>query len=231
MGAIGVVGTAVLSARATPKVLQMVNYEKGRRKKERLPEMKPVDYVRLSWREYLPAVLMGSATISCIFGANSIHWQRTAAIQGLYSITETAFKEYQAKVIQTLGEKKEEKIREELAEDRLKANPASQAVIYSTGDGNWLCYDSFSGRYFRSDIEKLRKIENSFNKTLRSEMWLSLNELYCDMGLDPIDMGSEAGWDVDTMMEFVFMSKLADNGEPVLVVSHQNYPQPYTAFA
>lgn len=233
MGAIGVVTTAVLAAKATPKALAIIEENRYKYVEGAKPphKLKPVDYVRLTWKEYLPAALMCSATISCIFGANSIHWQRTAAISSIYSITETAFKEYQAKVIQTLGEKKEEKIREEIAEDRLKANPASQAVIYSTGDGTWLCYDSLSGRYFRSDIEKLRKVENAFNKTLRSEMWLSLNELYSDMGLEPIDIGNEAGWDVDTMMEFVFMSKLSDKGEPVLVVAHQNLPQPYTGFA
>jgi len=104
MGVSGVILTAVLAVRATPKAIRIIEKEKLRDRFVLERDLKPLDYVRLTWREYLPAVLMGSATISCIIGANSIHLQRTAAIQGIYSLTETAFKEYQAKVIQTLGE-------------------------------------------------------------------------------------------------------------------------------
>lgn len=226
MGALGVVTTAVLAVRATPKALKLIDYERSKHKTRHLAKL---DYVRLTWREYLPSILMGSATITCIVGANSIHLQRTAAIQGIYSLTETAFKEYQAKVIQTLGEKKEEKVREEIIQDHLAANPVGGQVIYSTGSGGTLCYDNLSGRYFTSDIEKLRRAENQLNHLLFSEMWVTLNEVYSEIGLEGIELGEELGWDVDELLEFIFTSKLTETGEPCLVLTHRNMPRPYSS--
>jgi len=229
MGVSGVILTAVLAVRATPKAIRIIEKEKLRDRFVLERDLKPLDYVRLTWREYLPAVLMGSATISCIIGANSIHLQRTAAIQGIYSLTETAFKEYQAKVIQTLGEKKDEKIREEVINDHLAENPVSNAHVYITGSGETLCYDDLSGRYFKSDIERLRRAENQLNHLLFTEMWVTLNELYSEIGLEGIALGEQLGWDVDELLEFIFTSKLTDTGEPCLVLTHRSMPREYSS--
>lgn len=231
MAVTGVVATTVLAVRATPKVLYILEEEQYKHIKDKIAphKLNVKDYIRLTWKEYLPALLMGSATISCILGANSIHLQRTAAIQGIYSLTETAFKEYQAKVIQTFGDKKEEKVREEIIQDRLDANPASGAVIFATGNGETLCYDNLSGRYFKSDIEKLRRAENQLNHLLFSEMWVTLNELYSEIGLEGIELGEELGWDVDELLEFIFTSKLTDTGEPCLVLTHRSMPRAYSS--
>ena len=226
MAVAGVIATIYLTARATPKaILLLEQEEKIRGTGGASIGMK--DKVVITWRECLPPALMGAATISCIIGANSIHLQRNAALLGVYALTESALKEYQAKVIQTLGEKKEQKIKDDIAQDRLLADPVSKNEIIFTGRGDSLCYDTLSGRYFKTDIEKLRRIENQLNHTLLTEMWVSLNDFYIEVGLAPVELGHEMGWNADQLIDLGFSSKLTDDEQPCLVITFLVTPVNY----
>jgi hypothetical protein len=163
---------------------------------------------------------MGGVTVACIIGANSINLKRNAALASVYSITEATLKEYQSKVIETIGEKKEQAVRDEIAKDHLAKDPVSKKEVILTGKGEVLCYDSISGRYFKSDMEKLRRLENDFNKTLLTEMYVSLNDVYYEMGLKGIKIGDDIGWNVDSLIEFNFSSQLTDDGQPCIVVDY-----------
>jgi len=50
-------------------------------------------------------------------------------------------KEYQEKVIETIGQNKENKIREAIIDDRLSKNPVSKNEILITGAGDVLFYE------------------------------------------------------------------------------------------
>lgn len=223
MGVAGIVGTVVLTVKATPKIMEIIEFEQSKVDEK----LSILEIVKYTWHEAVPPFLMGSAAVCCFLGANSIHLRRTAALQGVYALTETAYKEYQAKVIKTLGETKENRIREEIIEDRLTDNPVSNNVVIITGEGDTLCYDSMSGRYFKSHIEKLRRIENLINHELLTEMWVTLNDLYSEMSLDPIDIGESLGWSPDALIDIIFTSKLTDTGEPCLVLTHRVMPTVY----
>ena len=80
-------------------------------------------------------------------------------------------------MVETIGKKKEQAIRDDIAKDRVTANPVREVVV--TDRGSTLCYDSLSGRYFKSDIETLRKTVNDLNRRMRDEMFISLNDFYC----------------------------------------------------
>ena len=223
MGVAGIVGTVILTVRATPKITEILKEEQSK-----TPDKLTVfQCVKYTWHEAVPAVLMGSAAICCFLGANSIHLRRTAALQGVYALTETAYKEYQAKVIKTLGERKEMNVRDEIIQDHLNANPVSSNTVIITGEGDTLCFDATSGRYFKSHIEKLRRIQNDVNHSLLTEMWVTLNELYSEMDLEPIDIGDSLGWSTDALIDIVFTSKLTDTGEPCLVLTHRIMPSIY----
>ena len=48
-----------------------------------------------------------------------------------------------------------------------------------------------------SSHEKIRQAVNDLNYELMSERWLDLNEYYSAIKLDPIPLGSKAGFDID----------------------------------
>lgn len=232
LGVAGLLSTVVLAIKATPKAVLIVEMEEKYRLENFQDEdyntlpIPPLDIVELTWREYVPTVAMGLATIACMVGSNHINLRRNAALASLFSITETALREYQAKVVEQIGEKKEEKIRGEISQDHLDANPMNKSSIIITGKGQYPCFDFFSKRYFLSDIEALKKAENIFNQRLLRSGWLGINEFYEEIGLEGIELGTEMGWIAErSLMELRFYTmQTKDSGEPCLVVDYMVSP-------
>ncbi len=188
-------------------------------------DLDTLDIMKVTWKEYIPALLSGILTISCIIGANSIHVKRTAAIASVYSVATEALKEYQDKVIETIGEKKEEKLRNAIDQDHLTKNPVeSNEIILLKGDT--LFYDKLSGRYFKSDMETVRQQVNNFNQELLQEMYKPLNEFYELIGLDNTDMGRNMGWNVDDgQLSIRYSAMIATNSEPCIVLNYNIEPR------
>lgn len=229
LGAAGVVTTAIMTGRSTIKAHNIVKENESKdwdQEEWRAYRDKPlVQRIQWTWRCYIPPVLMGAASIACIIGAQSVNTKRHAALAAAYSLTESTLHDYQEQVKKHLGEKKEQHIRDEVAQKRLDDNPASKNEIIMTGKGDSLCYDSISGRYFKSDIEKLRRIQNDLNHDLMGVMWVPLNDLYFAMGLSGIKIGEDVGWTVDELIDFRFSSKITDEGEPCLVIDYDVTPR------
>ena len=106
-----------------------------------------------------------------------------AALAALYSLSETAFREYKEKVVEEIGRNKELKVRDSIAQDRVTTNPVGDRTIIFTGNGEVLCYDALCDRYFKSSAEKIRQQVLELNEDLRNDMWLDLNDLYYAIGL------------------------------------------------
>lgn len=222
LGCGGVISTTVHAVRVTPKAML---YLKDREAREQRPLTKK-EILDEVWKLYLPTMIMGSTTIACIIGANHISKNRAIALASLYSLSENTLKEYKEKVIEQIGEKKEEQIRDEIAKDRIALNPPQNNEVVVTGKGDYLCYDVMNGRYFRSDIESIRKVVNDMNHELRTEMWITLNEVYYELGLRPTKQGDLCGWDPDHPIYFSYSSQLSESGEPCLVIEYQCIPRP-----
>ena len=240
IGIAGMVTTAVLAVRATPKALLLLEQEKQRKNDElkaaanetdsgeceEIEKLKPVEAIRVAWTCYIPSAVTGVLSIACLIGASSVNARRTAALATAYSLSESALKEYQEKVIETIEEKKEQGIRDSVAKDKLKRDPVLNKEVIITGKGETLCYDSITSRYFKCDIEKLRKVENMMNKRLLSEMYISLNEFYYEIGLNQTDIGDDLGWNIeDGLVDLEFSSQLAEDDTPCLVIGYRVSPR------
>ena len=176
---------------------------------------------------YAPAIIMGLTTVGCILGLNGVHTKRSAVLAWLYSLSEASLKEYKDQILEEVGPKKFQKIGDDLAQKQLDANPVKEHDIIITGHGDTLCFDRLSGRYFKSDIELVKRAQNDFNFKLINDalVWMSVNELYYEMNLDPIGLGDDMGWDTTQLLEMRFASKLAKNGAPCLVIDYQAKPR------
>lgn len=221
----GVCGTVVLAVQATPRALSILEDACAVRKVE---ELSTKEVVELTWKLYLPATIMGAITIGCIVGLNTVHTRRTAALASLYSISESALKEYQAKVVEIVGENKARAVKDAVAKDKVEKNPPVNADILHTGRGTTLCLDSMSGRYFYSDIEAIRKVQNNINERLLQggDDYAALNDVYYELGLAGTKMGEEVGWCIsDGILEFDFSSQLTATGVPCLVLDYKVNPK------
>ena len=214
-GIAGMIFTVVEAVKATPKALKAIEVLK-----EEVPEPKPAQTVKAAWKCYVPAAITGTASICCIIFANRESAKRNAALAAAYAISESTFSEYKAKVLEKFGKKKETEVRDAIVIDKMKKDPITNKEVILTGLGEHLCYDATSGRYFKSDIECLRKAENQLNLRLREEMFVSLNEFYAELGLMPIDVGDLLGWNIDKgYIELQFTSHLSEENVPCLAIS------------
>lgn len=228
LGITGMASTVVMACKATPKaqeVLKELHEEQAENEEENSKPIQLAKDVKAVAPVYAPAVIMGGISIACIIGSYKITSRRLAAIATAYSISEHTLHEYQNKVIETIGEKKEEQIRDEIAKDRVKENPPSSNEIILTDDGNMLCYDSVFGRYFQSNINAIRKAENTLNRRLISEMYLSANEVFDELGLPPVKLGEDIGWNVDHEIRFSFTSMITEDDRTCLVVDYDISPR------
>lgn len=218
MSCAGVVGTAICAGqdalKARDVLLQAEMNNEDLSKREGLMRVAPC---------YISTALMASATVACIISNHQVSTGKIAAYASAYSLAQAAAKEYRDKVVDIIGEKKAKDIDDAIADKHMAEHPASKQPIV-VGDGQVLCYDNLSGRYFSSDMESLRKIVNDLNFDLMSDMWVRLNEFYDRIGLDPINLGEELGWSVDHQIELKFSSRLTDNGKPCLVVDFYTMP-------
>lgn len=223
IGIAGMITTTIMAVRATPKALILIE---ERKEEIDVDKLTPIELIKTTWTCYIPAAITGGLSIICLIGASSVNARRNAALATAYTLSESALKEYQEKVIETIGEKKEQTVRDAIAKDRIDKNPVSSREVIITEKGNTLCYDAISGRYFKSDIDKLKKAENELNRRMRDEMYISLNEFYYEIGLNPTSIGDDLGWNIDHgYIELNFSSQLSDEGTPCLVIDYQVAPR------
>lgn len=221
IGIAGMITTTVMAVRATPKALILIEEKKDELETDTLSGK---EIVKTAWPCYIPAAVIGSVSIFCLIGASSTNLRRNAALATAYTLSESTLKEYQEKVVETIGEKKEQSIRDAVAKDKIVKNPVREVILTENG-GNTICYDAISGRYFKSDIDKIRKAENELNRQMRDEMYVTLNEFYYAIGLDGTKLGDDLGWNIDKgYIELDFSSHLDANGTPCLVIDYRVAP-------
>ncbi len=216
-------GTAiVMSAEATPKAMLLIEEEK---KAKQVDNLTPVETVKTVWKCYAPTAAVAVLSSACIIGANKVDARKRAALATAYSLSEEALREYHDKTVEMIGEKKEQAIRDSIDKDHVDRKPPVNTEVIITERGNTLCLDSMTGRYFKSDIDELRRIENELNRMILNEGYISLNDYYYEIGLDATEVGEELGWNVDKgYMSLSFSSQLTKDQTPCLVVSFGNRP-------
>lgn len=210
VGVVGTIGTAVLTHKAATRAERLIEAQSY------LPDRKAV--IKLVWKEYIPPVAAGAFTVSAIVLANRIGTKRAAAMAAAYTISEKAFEEYRSKVVKHVGANREEKIRDEIAQDRVDRRPVSKEVIIA-GSGDVLCFDAYSGRYFNSTMENLKRAMNDINRNVIHQGYASLSDFYEQVGLPATEASEEVGWNADKVLDLEFSTVLSEDGRPGLSFS------------
>lgn len=222
IGIAGMITTTVLAVKATPKALRLL----GEAEVKKGEELTKKEVVKTAWKCYVPAAVTCAASVACLIGASSVHVKRNAVLAAAYKLSETSLAEYREQVIETIGEKKEAAIRSKVHKKHIDENPVGRSEIIITGNGESLCYDHHSGRYFKSDIEKIRRAVNVINKQMLNENYVSLNDFYDELGLAPTKLGEALGWNIDGgLIDVDFSSQLDENGKPCLAIDYRTEPK------
>ena len=140
LGAVGVVSTAVLAVKATPKALQVLEAAKD----EKGEGLTALEKVNVAGPLYFPAVLTGVATLACIFGSDALHRKQQAALMSAYTMLDSTYREYKRKVRELYGEEADVKVQEALEAESI------------TSPDKILFFDMHLGEYFESECELVR---------------------------------------------------------------------------
>lgn len=222
---VGTVATAYLTGRASFRIAEEIIVNESRLN-ESLTVRERVQFVYEEglWKQYIPPVLTGMTAIAFIIAANRVGARRTAAAMAAFALSEKALDEYKDKVVERIGKGKEQKIRDEVAQDHVTKHPAPADIILHEGGLSVLCCDLFTGRYFVSDMQTLRSVENDINHQIIGDMYVSLSEFYDSIGLEKTSMSDDFGWNLDKLLELEFSTALTPSGKPCLTMNFRVAP-------
>lgn len=221
MGIAGAASSVIFAVKATPKAMILLE---EKRQELGVEKLEAKEIIKTAAPVYIPTAVSFGVSVACIVGASSVNARRNAALTAAYTLSESTLRTYRDKVLETVGEDKEREIRQKAAIEQQQKTPEPQALVVSSAAGQLKCFDSLSGRYFVSTKNEIDKAVNEFNRQLRDDMRISLNDWYDLIGLDTNKLGDMLGWDIERgYVETCYASRLDEDGLPCLVV---NYVEP-----
>lgn len=222
MGVTGTLTTAYLTGKATFAAADKIEAEELIKNRK----LSTKEKAKLVWPLYIPPAVTAFSTCTFIITANRIGTRRTAALASAYALSERAFEEYKDKVVEKIGEKKEDEIRSEIAQDRINRLDDSRIVVY-TDTEKMLCLDTFSNQVFYSDIETIRRAENDINAQILHSDYATVSDFYSQIAAEDLNdtsVSGEMGWNTDKRLEVHYSSCLYKDKTPCLVIDYATLP-------
>lgn len=220
VGSVGVVGTAILTAKAMHEIDENDGGD-----------------IKKGWKKFWKAGLVGAATIGCMAGSNILNKKQQVSIaSGAMMLTETCRK-YQQKMKEKYPEIHEE-IMEEIKMERTK----DDVYIYSPGfmgscsvgfegisEQNQQFYDCFSKRCFTARPTQVLQAMYHANRNFSLGGAEMLNQFYEFLGLEQLDEFNDLMWMVNDDMYWIDFSierrkdkngvDMLVNGRPIFDIS------------
>lgn len=215
----GTVTTALLTGKASYSSALEIE---SQRDSDHPYEFSTKQKVEMVWRNFIPPAVVGVVTITSIIMANQIGSRRAAALAAAFRISEELSGEYKNRVTEALGKQKEEKIRSELAHDRMAAKPEGGMILVAGSEV--LFFDELSGRYFKGEVENVKKAVNEINYQVNNYYAASLTEFYEKIGLPATQFSDEVGWNSDGLLEVQYTATLYEEGKPAIAISYDKVP-------
>jgi hypothetical protein len=231
-GVVGTVATAILTGRATFKAADIIRaeeldcvHESGITDSlaEDTMGMSNWKKAKLVWPLYIPPVLTGGATIGSIVMANRMSAQKAAALAAAYGLAERNLSEYKDKVAEKLTGPKKQAVDDELAQDRVSKTDGYQNIVIV--EGEVLCFDEPTARYFRSTMENIKTAVNATNTEIIHHDYASAGFFYEELGLPGTTWTDEVGWNTDQLLELKFSTVMSPDGRPCIAIDFKVLPK------
>lgn len=172
-------------------------------------------YAKTGWKLvklYGPAVVVGATSLGCILASNNILRKRNVAAMAAYTAAETSFKEYRERLIERFGENGKDLDRE--LRHNIKAKEIKEIIIDEEGNETTttktvqvadpnahsiysvMFYEGSRGWTKDPALNKvfLIQMQNYANDKLKSQGYLTLNQVYEMLGVRTTGFGQIAGW-------------------------------------
>lgn len=233
-GVAGVIATAVLTARAAFGAAEDMHVERVVKLSEQidlmdpdanteLPDLETMTKLKIAAPHFIPPVITGAATITAIIMSNRMSAQKAAALAAAYGLAERNFGEYKAKVEEKLTGSKQTAINDELAQEAVNKTPGSDKMVVI--EGEVLCFDKPTGRYFTSSMEQIRQAMNTTNAEIFNHGFTTVNFFYNELELPATTWAGEVGFDGDNVLDLEFSTTMAPGNRPCITIDFRSMPK------
>lgn len=218
--------STVLAVKATPAAAKKLEKKKEELNVEKLPIKETVQTV---WKDYLPAALSSVGGVCFITASVSTSNKRYMALGTSYGLLKDFAYTYREKVIETIGEKKDEKIRNEIQQEKMDRDKIDESKIIINGNGTTLFKDSLTGQYFRMDINKFKQKALELANDELNENYVGVPDWLLELGLNIPETMMGLGWSITDQgkavtVDFTACQARQYNDEPCLVVEYSPMP-------
>ena len=201
MGSTGVILTSILSIKATPKALKIIEEVKKEKDEKKLSM---VETVKVAWKPYIPAIISGATTISCIVGSNYINKKTQESLLSAYLLLDNYRKKCHMKSV------------DRSIENRVIASKYDKNTKLDASKE--LFFDYQSMRYFQSTFDELEKVKSILNDKLINDGFVCLNDMYDILHMKHVPYGYQLGWGamenqkIGYGLDFVYENTVLDDG-------------------
>jgi hypothetical protein len=186
-------------------------------------QLSQTEKLKVTWSCYIPPFVATAATIGAIVCSHHISAKRAAALAAAYSMSERAYSEYRDKVVEKFKPTQEQKVRDEIAQDRVTNNPPDGQVMMLAGS-EVLCYDKPNDRYFKSTMEDIRAAQNDINKEVNRAGCATLEAFYSYIGIPATVFSHELGFTDEVPLDVKFSTTFSTEKTPCMVVDYNCVP-------
>lgn len=250
VGAVGLVITVGLAIEATVKAVKDVEEEKEKRfveQENNEDKLAGTDYIyesrdevvipkkeilKLVWRRYIKTVAMGSVSIACIIGAEIQNERIKNSLLAAYCVAEASLDSHKEAISEVLREDEnlDVDINKKAAENLAAKNPAGYSAIIE-GQGDILCQEAYTGRWFRTTSARFNMYQAKINELLVNRNYVSLNDFYGILGVPQTSYGHDVGWSAygNEPTEFIHFREFRDQStglEPYILIDFIEEPKP-----
>ena len=223
----GVVATGYFAARGGYKARGIIDAAEAERAASVPPQapLEMVEKAKLTWLCYTAPGVSALSSCLAIVGVHVIHTKRANAMAALYAVASGKLDTMTEEAEKLLGPKKNQDLANTIGQREVDGNPVSNNEVIMTGQGQELCYDVWSGRYFTANLGIIENAVHEVNMALVESGDCALNDFYEYVGLPSIPMGHEFGWSGEKI-NVTKGSVTTDDGRPALSVTFRPSPKP-----
>lgn len=175
----GFAGTVILAVKETPKALRLLEQEETYKG----DSLTKTETVFTAGPVYIPSILLGTATIACMLGTNTMNRKQQASLTSAYALYR-----------ETLRNLHGVKADEEVVTEMCRKHPEYHITDMNIPDHKVIFYDDISGNSVEAYERDVIDAEYHLNRIFTLRGYATLNEFYKFVGLPETEHGNRVGW-------------------------------------
>lgn len=157
--------------------------------------------------------------------SHRISSRRAAVLAAAYALNQDKLEEYQDKVKEKFGIKKEKEARDEMHQAKVTAISDAGFAFNNPLSGKVWIMEAYTGRPFLSTVEEVKAAVNEINAHINTERSARLSDFYDLIGLEHVSTSDYFGFTGNDRLEIDWSTTTSPDGNiPVHVFEYVNHP-------